>query len=226
MLAATAGILDFSFIQTVQPNSGLSSTFPVFAAVIIGGASLSGGKGTVIGTIGGALLLAEMQTGPRAPLAPARTRSSSSSASSPSAPWRSTCSLTSVRARTGGMSGPASDASGRRDPRAAQALRRHPSPSTGSTSTRDPGEVLGIAGPNGAGKSTLVRILAGEERADDGHLTVDGAPWSPPRQRRRVAVVHQEPQLFPNLTVAENMLVGREGTRFAPPAARRRPSGP
>jgi ribose/xylose/arabinose/galactoside ABC-type transport system permease subunit len=63
LLAATAGILDFSFIQTVQPDIGLSSTFPVFAAVIIGGASLSGGKGTVIGTIGGALLLAEITTG-------------------------------------------------------------------------------------------------------------------------------------------------------------------
>ncbi|MBE7186463.1 MAG: ABC transporter permease [Methylobacterium mesophilicum] len=63
VLAAIAGVLDFSFIQTSQPNTGLSSTFPVFAAVIIGGASLSGGKGTVIGTLGGALLLAELQLG-------------------------------------------------------------------------------------------------------------------------------------------------------------------
>ena len=63
MLAAIAGILDFSFIQTVQPNIGLSFTFPVFAAVIIGGASLTGGKGTIIGTHGGALLLAELQQG-------------------------------------------------------------------------------------------------------------------------------------------------------------------
>ncbi len=63
LLAGLAGILDFSFIQTVQPDSGLSQTFPVFAAVVVGGASLSGGKGTVIGTIGGALLLAELQLG-------------------------------------------------------------------------------------------------------------------------------------------------------------------
>lgn len=62
-LAAIAGVLDFSFIQTSQPNTGLSATFPVFAAVIIGGASLSGGKGTIIGTLGGALLLAELQLG-------------------------------------------------------------------------------------------------------------------------------------------------------------------
>lgn len=74
-----------------------------------------------------------------------------------------------------------------------------------------PGEVLGIAGPNGAGKSTLVRIIAGEERPDDGELLFNGHPWRPAADWRRVAVVHQEPQLFPNLTVAENILVGREG---------------
>jgi ABC-type sugar transport system ATPase subunit len=74
-----------------------------------------------------------------------------------------------------------------------------------------PGEVLGIAGPNGAGKSTLVRIIAGEERPDSGELLFNGRPWTPSLDWRRVAVVHQEPQLFPNLTVAENVLAGREG---------------
>ncbi len=80
-----------------------------------------------------------------------------------------------------------------------------------------PGEVLGIAGPNGAGKSTLVRIIAGEERPDAGSLTFDGRPWAPSADWHEVAVVHQEPQLFPNLTVAQNVVVGREGTRFAKP---------
>lgn len=80
-----------------------------------------------------------------------------------------------------------------------------------------PGEVLGIAGPNGAGKSTLIRMIAGEERPDSGELTFDGQPWSPTSDWQAVAVVHQEPQLFPNLTVAENMLVGCEGTSGARP---------
>jgi ABC-type sugar transport system ATPase subunit len=75
------------------------------------------------------------------------------------------------------------------------------------------GEILGIAGPNGAGKSTLIKILAGETRADDGEIDLDGRPWDTSANRDRVAVVHQEPQLFPNLTVAENVMVGREGTR-------------
>jgi ABC-type sugar transport system ATPase subunit len=80
-----------------------------------------------------------------------------------------------------------------------------------------PGEVLGVAGPNGAGKSTLVRIIAGEERADAGELLFNGRPWTPADDWRAVAVVHQEPQLFPNLTVAENVLVGREGTSSGRP---------
>lgn len=80
-----------------------------------------------------------------------------------------------------------------------------------------PGEVLGIAGPNGAGKSTLMRIIAGEERPDSGTLTLDGVPWFPSINWHNVAVVHQEPQLFPNLTVADNVMVGREGTSSAKP---------
>jgi ABC-type sugar transport system ATPase subunit len=75
-----------------------------------------------------------------------------------------------------------------------------------------PGEILGIAGPNGAGKSTLVRIIGGEEKPSAGTLTFDGKPWSPTDDWHAVAVVHQEPQLFPNLTVAQNVMAGREGT--------------
>ncbi len=63
LLAAAAGILDFAFIGSVQPDAGLAFTFPVFAAVIIGGASLAGGRGTVVGTLAGSLLLATLSTG-------------------------------------------------------------------------------------------------------------------------------------------------------------------
>jgi ABC-type sugar transport system ATPase subunit len=74
-----------------------------------------------------------------------------------------------------------------------------------------PGEILGVAGPNGAGKSTLVRIIGGEERPTAGTLTFDGKSWSPADDWHAVAVVHQEPQLFPNLTIAQNLVAGREG---------------
>lgn len=58
LMAAVAAVLDFAFIGVAQPDAGQTLMFPVFAAVIIGGASLVGGKGSTIGTLGGALLLA------------------------------------------------------------------------------------------------------------------------------------------------------------------------
>jgi ABC-type sugar transport system ATPase subunit len=81
-----------------------------------------------------------------------------------------------------------------------------------------PGAILGIAGPNGAGKSTLVRILAGEERFDGGAITFGGEPFD--SAEIGVAVVHQEPESFPNLTVRENLVVGQEGTRIRRPTFR------
>jgi ribose/xylose/arabinose/galactoside ABC-type transport system permease subunit len=63
LMAAVAGILDFSYVGSVAPNSGAALTFPVFAAVVIGGASLSGGRGTVFGTLMGAALLAVLRNG-------------------------------------------------------------------------------------------------------------------------------------------------------------------
>lgn len=63
LASGLAGVLDFSYTGSIGPASGLGLTFPVFAAVVIGGSSLSGGKGTVIGALLGALLLAELRTG-------------------------------------------------------------------------------------------------------------------------------------------------------------------
>lgn len=79
--------------------------------------------------------------------------------------------------------------------------------------TIPPGAIVGVAGPNGAGKSTLIKILAAETNADGGTIVLDGQTWEPRVEPGRVAVVHQEPQLFPNLTVGDNLMVGREGTR-------------
>lgn len=63
LLACTAAMLDFAFIGSTQPNAGLSLLFPTFSAVIIGGASLAGGRGSVAGTLTGALLLAVLVNG-------------------------------------------------------------------------------------------------------------------------------------------------------------------
>jgi ribose transport system ATP-binding protein len=76
------------------------------------------------------------------------------------------------------------------------------------------GEVHALVGENGAGKSTLMRIAAGIVSAEDGGMTFLGrnyAPHSPAAALRAgIAMVHQELSLTPDLTVAENILAGRE----------------
>ena len=79
-----------------------------------------------------------------------------------------------------------------------------------------PGEVHALMGQNGAGKSTLVKVLTGVHQADAGQLLLDGheiKPQSPlDAQRLGISTVYQEVNLCTNLSVAENILLGREGT--------------
>ena len=86
----------------------------------------------------------------------------------------------------------------------------------GSVTLR-PGEVHALLGENGAGKSTLVKILAGVHQPDSGTLTVNGRQVTlhgPAAARAAgIAVIYQEPTLFPDLTVAENMFIGRQPLR-------------
>jgi rhamnose transport system ATP-binding protein len=73
------------------------------------------------------------------------------------------------------------------------------------------GEIHALVGENGAGKSTLVKILAGIHTPDTGTVEIDGAPVvlrGPAHARDLgIAVVHQEPRLFPDLSVAENVFL-------------------
>jgi rhamnose transport system ATP-binding protein len=77
------------------------------------------------------------------------------------------------------------------------------------------GEVHALVGENGAGKSTLIKVMTGAVAADAGTLEIDGRPVahnSPAAARALgVAAVYQQPSLFPNLTVAENIALSLEG---------------
>jgi rhamnose transport system ATP-binding protein len=74
------------------------------------------------------------------------------------------------------------------------------------------GEIHGLVGENGAGKSTLVKILAGVHQPESGTILLDAETTQihgPAHSRSLgIAVVHQEPRLFPDLTVAENVFIG------------------
>ena len=90
------------------------------------------------------------------------------------------------------------------------------------------GERLAVLGPNGAGKSTLLSVLAGTLRPDHGRAELDGqvlfdvsrdhtrqgrhTRWVPPHARR-IALLAQEPLLFPNLTVQDNVAFGPRAAR-------------
>ncbi len=80
------------------------------------------------------------------------------------------------------------------------------------------GEVHALLGENGAGKSTLIKCLTGAYRRDGGTMTLDGAEIDPrstvEAQALGIGTVYQEVNLLPNLTVAQNLMFGREPRRF------------
>jgi simple sugar transport system ATP-binding protein len=76
------------------------------------------------------------------------------------------------------------------------------------------GEIHSLCGENGAGKSTLIKILTGAESRDGGEILLDGVPVFPKStggaQALGISTVYQEVNLCPNLSVAENIFIGRQ----------------
>ena len=79
------------------------------------------------------------------------------------------------------------------------------------------GEVLALIGENGAGKSTLMKILSGAHAADAGEMRIDGRPFAPrgpsDAWQAGVAMIYQELTLAPDLSVEDNIMLGRELNR-------------
>jgi inositol transport system ATP-binding protein len=79
------------------------------------------------------------------------------------------------------------------------------------------GEVHGLLGENGAGKSTLLKIVSGAQQPDEGRIEWEGAPITlanPHRaQGRGIVTIYQEFNLVPDLSIAENVFIGREPLR-------------
>ncbi|MFJ8301145.1 sugar ABC transporter ATP-binding protein [Streptomyces sp. NPDC094447] len=91
------------------------------------------------------------------------------------------------------------------------------------------GEITALMGENGAGKSTLLKILTGDHRPTEGHVTVEGdriALDSPAAARAAgIRIIPQEPEIIPHISVAENVYAGalpRRGRWFDRAELRRR----
>lgn len=76
------------------------------------------------------------------------------------------------------------------------------------------GEVHALVGENGAGKSTLMKVLAGVYTPDAGRIIYHGKPVDIPNPRTAqqlgISIIHQELNLMPHLSVAQNIFIGRE----------------
>jgi ribose transport system ATP-binding protein len=76
------------------------------------------------------------------------------------------------------------------------------------------GEVHALLGENGAGKSTLMKVLTGVYQKDSGKIFLNDEEVNilnpKDAQKLGISIIHQELNLLPHLTVAENILIGRE----------------
>ena len=76
------------------------------------------------------------------------------------------------------------------------------------------GKVTVLFGENGAGKSTLMKILSGVEKPTAGQLILDGEPINLESTNdaveRGISIIHQELNLASNLSVRDNIFIGRE----------------
>ncbi|WP_259461884.1 sugar ABC transporter ATP-binding protein, partial [Enterobacter sp. R1(2018)] len=80
------------------------------------------------------------------------------------------------------------------------------------------GEIMALLGENGAGKSTLIKALTGVYQRDSGNIYLEGELISPKNtahaQQLGIGTVYQEVNLLPNMSVADNLFIGREPRRF------------
>jgi ribose transport system ATP-binding protein len=240
--SALAGIILASRLQTGAPEAGAGEEFDVIAAVIIGGASLFGGRGTLIGTLLGAAFITVLAKGQTLIGIPANYQSFTRglviliaigldvlSQRGITAPRRLRWSglLNAVPPDASLAAGASHDASNRSTgaPPVLQAAGLQKSfveirAVDGIDFEVNDREVHAIVGENGAGKSTLIKMLAGALAPDGGEIRIDGETVSLPSvaaaQDYGIAVIYQERAVVPELTVAQNIMLGHEPTHGLP----------
>jgi ABC-type sugar transport system ATPase subunit/ribose/xylose/arabinose/galactoside ABC-type transport system permease subunit len=245
--SALAGIILASRLQTGAPEAGSGEEFDVIAAVIIGGASLFGGRGTLVGTLLGAAFITVLAKGQTLIGVPANYQSftrgvviliavaldvlSQRSIAAPRRPrWANILNPTPPDALAAaelphGSLQQGAGQQGAGVPPVLQAAGLHKSfveirAVDGVDFAVGLSEVHAIVGENGAGKSTLIKMLAGALSPDAGEILIDGVAVSlnsvAAAQDRGIAVIYQERAVVPELTVAQNIMLGHEPTYRLP----------
>jgi ribose transport system ATP-binding protein len=239
LCSALAGVILASRLQTGAPEAGLGEEFDVIAAVIIGGASLFGGRGTMTGTLIGAALIAVLAKGQTLIGVPSNYQSFTRGAvilivvifDVLSHRGRETSRR--LAPRVAMQSRPATQAEPKGEAiRAAQASGGSPEAVGLGKSFLEiravdgvkfdvgPGEAHAIVGENGAGKSTLIKMFSGVLKPDAGEIRINGEAVvidSVARgQDLGVAVIYQERAVVPELTVAQNIMLGYEPVTAIP----------
>jgi ribose transport system ATP-binding protein len=218
--AGVGAIITLGRLGSAQPLAGTGLEFSAITAAVIGGAKLSGGEGSVIGTAIGAVLLGVINAGLSFMEISQQT----------------------IYYVTGGLVITAVLIS---QPEAIHLvlsrLRKRRSHGARSSTTLlteghslkleglgkvfpgvkaldsvsfsiSPGDIVALVGENGAGKSTLVKCIAGTYIPDEGVMRLDGAEvvFKSPNDARGISVIHQHFSLVPDLSVLENLFLGRE----------------
>ncbi|MGO1972236.1 MAG: ATP-binding cassette domain-containing protein [Propionibacteriaceae bacterium] len=230
VVVGLGALLTIGRAGSAQPMAGLGLEFSAITAAVIGGASLAGGRGSMVATFLGSIFvgllssglsfagvdqsLIYVYTGLLTVLAVIVSQREVVTQIRDNAVFflNTLRSVASRRQVTSGSAagtapGELSIVEVRKSFSGVEALK-------GVSFTISPGEIVALMGENGAGKSTLVKVIAGNHQPTAGRLEIDGSAvtFAGPEDARKagIAVIHQHFSLVPELTVAQNMFLGLE----------------
>ncbi len=229
ILCGLATIITIGRSSSAQPLAGEGLEFTVITAVVLGGTSLLGGVGTIAGTFFGCLLMAVITQGTNMINIPAFWNYIIKGA----------CVLVAVLADQMVNSAGTGLFAGKKvkgqpvaanNTKALENIKTRPThvlelenisksfsgvPALKNVSIKlESGRVHAIMGENGAGKSTLIKILSGVYKRDSGVIKIDGTPVeihsTVDSQKLGISVIYQEFALIPELTITQNIFLGKE----------------